>query len=170
MPMIDAIIPKDAFSPEVEAALIKEMTDILLKAEGFSPSNEVAQSVSVVFLHRPEAVYVGGAPAEAPRYRIIPTVPEGQYTEDAVAQLVKELTEVFVRAEGGTFASVAPRVWVFPTEMPDGRWGSRGMIRPLPDIQAFIAGEAERSIGEERLRRRRRAKAKELLDAITEAI
>jgi phenylpyruvate tautomerase PptA (4-oxalocrotonate tautomerase family) len=170
MPMIDAVIPMNALSPEVEAALVKEMTDTLLRAEGFEPENQVAQSVSVLFLHRPEAIFVGGVAATAPRYRILPTVPEGQYTQEAVERLVEEITEAVVRAEGGTFEDVAPRVWVFPTEMPNGRWGSRGMIRPLPDIQAFIAGEEERSVGEERLVRRRRAKALELIEIIAEAV
>jgi len=32
---------------------------------------------------------------------------------------------------------------VFPTEIADGQWGSRGRDRPLPDIQAFIAGVAQ---------------------------
>jgi len=48
---------------------------------------------------------------------------------------------------------------VFPTEIVDGQWGSRGVIRPLPDIQAFVAGEHKRKVGEERLARRRRVKA-----------
>jgi hypothetical protein len=58
---------------------------------------------------------------------------------------------------------------MFPTEVPDGQWGSRGVIRPLPDIQAFIAGEHERKVGEERLARRRRVKALELLDGALDA-
>jgi phenylpyruvate tautomerase PptA (4-oxalocrotonate tautomerase family) len=60
MPMIDATIPAGALSSEAEARLLKELTDILIKQEGFDPANKVAQSVSVVFLHRPAAVFVGG--------------------------------------------------------------------------------------------------------------
>jgi len=58
-----------------------------------------------------------------------------------------------------TFEDVAPRVWIFPTEVPDGQWGGRGVIRHLPDIQAYIAGEHERKVGVERLARRRRAQS-----------
>jgi hypothetical protein len=43
------------------------------------------------------------------------------------------------------------------------------VIRPLPDIQAFIAGEHERKVGEERLARRRRVKAIELLEGALDA-
>lgn len=169
MPMIDLTIPEGALEPDAEARLIKELTDILLQHEGFEPSNERAQSVSVVFLHRPAAVYVGGQRETAPRYRIQPSVPEGQYTEASRKSLVKEVTAAVVRAEGRSFGEVAHRVWVFPTEIPDGQWGSRGVIRPLPDIQAFIAGEQERKIGEQRLARRRRAKALELLEGALDA-
>lgn len=169
MPMIDVTIPEGALKPDAEERLIKELTDILLQHEGFETTNERAQGVSVVFLHRPAAIYVGGRRENSPRYRIRPSVPEGQYTDASRKSLVKEVTAAVVRAEGGNFADVAPRVWVFPTEIPDGQWGSRGVIRPLPDIQAFIAGEHERKIGTERLARRRRAKALELLEGAIDA-
>jgi phenylpyruvate tautomerase PptA (4-oxalocrotonate tautomerase family) len=169
MPMIDAVIPEGALKPEAEARLLKELTDILISHEGFDPANKVAQSVSVVFLHRPAAVFVAGERSASPRYRITPTVPEGQYTDASRKALVKDVTEAVVRADGGKFEEVAARVWVFPTEIPDGQWGSRGVIRPLPDIQAFIAGEHERKVGEERLARRRRAKALALLEGALDA-
>ncbi|PAY10720.1 Tautomerase enzyme [Bradyrhizobium sp. UFLA03-84] len=169
MPMIDVTIPEGALKPDAEARLIKELGDILIGHEGFDPANKVAQSVTVVFLHRPAAVYVAGAPSPSPRYRIVPTVPEGQYTEASRAALVKDVTAAVVRAAGGSFEDVAPQVWVFPTEIPDGQWGSRGVIRPLPDIQAFIAGEHEREVGVQRLARRRRVKALELLAGALDA-
>jgi phenylpyruvate tautomerase PptA (4-oxalocrotonate tautomerase family) len=55
MPMIDALIPEGALKPEAEARLLKELTDILITHEGFDPGNKVAQSVSIVFLHRSAA-------------------------------------------------------------------------------------------------------------------
>jgi phenylpyruvate tautomerase PptA (4-oxalocrotonate tautomerase family) len=169
MPMIDATIPEGALKPEAEALLLKELTDILIGHEGFDPASEVAQSVSVVFLHRPAAVFVGGQRSASPRYRIVPSVPEGQYTDASRRALVKDVTDAVVRAEGGRFEDVAPRVWVFPTEIPDGQWGSRGVIRRLPEIQAFIAGEHERAVGEQRLIRRRRANALALLEGALDA-
>ena len=60
-------------------------------------------------------------------------------------------------------------MWVFPTEIDDGCWGSRGVIHRVPEIQAFIAGEDQRRVGEERLARRRRVKARELLEAALDA-
>jgi len=168
MPMIDLTIPEDALDAASEERLIEELGEILIRHEGFDRDNETewrrAQSVTLVFVHRPAAVFVAGARAPKPRYRIVPTVPEGQYTQAARAALVKDVTEAVVRAEGGTFEDIAPRVWVFPSEIEDGCWGSRGVIRRLPEIQAFIAGEDQRRVGEERLARRRRAKAREILE------
>ena len=171
MPMIDVVIPEGALSPEAEARLMKEMTDILIRAEGFDPiSNKIAQSVSVAFLHRPAAIYVAGTPATEARYRVIPSVPEGKYGDDEVIRtLIRDITEAFARAEGGKFEDVAPRVWIFPTEIPEGRWGSRGIIRSVADIQATLAGEHERAIGEELLAQRRRTKALELIEATADA-
>jgi phenylpyruvate tautomerase PptA (4-oxalocrotonate tautomerase family) len=166
MPMIDAVIPTGALAPEAEARLMKEITDILITAEGFDPGNKAAQSVSVLFLHRPAAIYVGGAPATAPRYRIIPSVPEGKYSEKAVSTLVREITQAFARAEGTPFEDIAPRVSIFPTEIPEGRWGGRGVIRGIADIQAMLAGENERSVGEQLLARRRHAKALEIVQGL----
>jgi phenylpyruvate tautomerase PptA (4-oxalocrotonate tautomerase family) len=169
MPMIDAVIPEGALKPEAEERLLSELTDILLKHEGFDPANQRARNVTVTFLHRPAAVYVAGVRSPLPRYRIVPTVPEGQYTDAARQGLVRDVTEAVVRAEGGKFEEVSPRVWVFPTEVPDGRWGSRGAIQPITNIMAYILGVDERKAeearkeGEARLIRSRRQSAAELL-------
>jgi phenylpyruvate tautomerase PptA (4-oxalocrotonate tautomerase family) len=167
--MIDVTIPEGALKPDAEEHLMRELTDILIAHEGFDVGNEVAQSVTVLFLHRPAAVYVAGRRSLSPRYRIVPTVPEGQYTDASRRSLVKAVTEAVVRADGGKYQDVAPLVWVFPTEIPDGQWGGRGVIRQLPDIQAFIAGEHERKVGERRLAKRRRQKALALLEGALDA-
>ena len=171
MPMIDVLIPEGALKPEAERRLLKELTDILIAAEGFDPaSNKVAQSVTWLFLHRPAAVYVAGAKATAPRYRVVPTVPEGQYTDEARNGLVRKVAEAFARAEGGEFDEVASRLWVFPTEIPDGEWGGRGRIVRLPEIQALLAGEHQRTVGEARLARRRRHKARQIFEGALDAV
>lgn len=168
--MIDVTIPEGALKQDAEERLLKELGDILIGHEGFDPANQTAQSVTVIFLHRPTAVFVAGVRSEKPRYRVVPTVPEGQYTEASRKALVKDVTNAVVRAEGGSFEDVAPRVWVFPSEIEDGTWGSRGGIRRIPDIQAFIAGENERTVGEARLARRRSVKALALLEGVLEAM
>ncbi|MHA6204884.1 tautomerase family protein [Dyella soli] len=165
MPMIDAFIPEHALTPEAEGHLLEELTDILIRAEGYDPGNPVAQRISVLYLHRPAAVLVGGEPSKLPRYRIIPSAPEGQYTDESRATLVKEITEAVARAENTPFEEIAPRVWIFPTEIPDGQWGAKGIILRLPDIHAMLAGEEKRHEGVDRLARRRKQKALVTLEA-----
>src|SRR5262249_39022298 len=67
---IDVTIPEGALTPEAEKRLCKELTDILIRAEGYTPeTNKVAQSVTWLFLHRPAAVYRAGEPSDVVRYR-----------------------------------------------------------------------------------------------------
>src|SRR3569833_1202647 len=101
MPMIGLTIPVGALKPEAEARLVKELGDILIGHEGFDPTSHVAQGETFVFLHRPAAVIVAGTPSEKPRYRIVPSVPEGQYTDASRKALVKDVTHAVARAEGG---------------------------------------------------------------------
>ncbi|MGF6483649.1 Tautomerase enzyme [Paraburkholderia sp. JPY419] len=169
MPMIDALWPEDALTSEAEARLVRELTDILIRAEGYDPASQIAPRVTVFHLHRPAAIYVGGERTNTIRYRIIPSVPEGQYTDESRRWLVRQVTEAVARAENRPFDDVAPRVWVFPTEIPDGAWGTGGAIWMLPDIHALLAGESERGAGVARLARRRLEKARITLEAALEA-
>lgn len=164
MPMLDACIPEGALAPEAEAKMLSEMTDLLMRHEGIDPANEKARAVSLVFLHRP-VVYVGGAPASEPRYRFVASVMEGMYDDERRSDVVRDLTAAVARAEGASFAEVAPRVWVFPTEIPDGRWGGRGDIRRLPEFLAHALGEEAAADGARRLAQRRRDAARAILDA-----
>ncbi|WP_267221307.1 tautomerase family protein [Dyella silvae] len=170
MPMIDVLIPEHALTPDAETRLLKELTDILIRAEGYDPGSPNAQRVSVLHLHRPAAIFVGGEPSKLPRYRIIPSAPEGQYTDESRATLVREITEAVARAENTPFKDIAPRVWVFPTEIPDGQWGANGVINRLPDIHAMLVGEEQRSDGAKRLARRRREKALITLEAAVDGV
>jgi phenylpyruvate tautomerase PptA (4-oxalocrotonate tautomerase family) len=139
--MLDVHVPEGALRPDAEAALVRRLTDILITHEGFDPADPATQAVSWAFLHRPAAVYVGGAPADAPRYKIVVTIPEGQLDAAARAAVIAEVTEVVLDAEQGDWPRDAARVWVFPTEVPDGHWGGRGRVLRLADILTRITGE-----------------------------
>ncbi|AQZ65565.1 unnamed protein product [[Actinomadura] parvosata subsp. kistnae] len=145
MPMLDVHIPEGALSQEAEAALMNRITEILIRHEGFDPADPVTRSVSWAFLHRPAAVYVGGAPASAPRYKVVPSVPEGQLDAEARAGVVAEITEAILDAENGAWPRDPGRVWVFPTEIPEGHWGGNGQIRPLASILARLTGDEDRA-------------------------
>ncbi|BFG81751.1 hypothetical protein PTKU46_97850 [Paraburkholderia terrae] len=110
-------------------------------------------------------MFVGGERSKAARYRIIPPAPEGQYTDESRRALDKAITEAVARAQNRPFEEVASRGWVFPTEIPDGTWGSLGTIFTLPDVHDLLVGEAERSACAERLARRRLERARMTLEA-----
>ncbi|MBH0777948.1 tautomerase family protein [Nocardia bovistercoris] len=140
MPMLDLYLPDGSCAPDREAALIDRITEILIRHEGFDPADPETRSVSWVFVHRPAAVYVGGAPAHAPRYKVVATVPEGQLDPDARAGVVREITDAILDAEGGRWPRDPARIWVFPTEVPEGRWGGYGEIVPLRRILRRLTG------------------------------
>ncbi|MGH7317428.1 MAG: Tautomerase enzyme, partial [Candidatus Rokuibacteriota bacterium] len=101
MPRLDAYIPAGALAPDAEASLLSTLTDLLIRHEGGDPADPVVRSIAWVFLHRPEAVYVAGAPAEAPRYRFEAAVPEGQFTAERRRAIVAAITEAVLDAEQG---------------------------------------------------------------------
>lgn len=163
MPMIDAYIPEGALSANAEANLFRELTDILIRHEGLDPTNQRIRDVTWIFLHRPVA-YRAGELAKAPVYRITPTVPEGQYTDELRAGLIKEVTDAIARAEGAPTKEVASRVWVFPSEIFDGGWGSRGVVRRIGDIMEYFGGDEFRALGDKRLAAKRRKDLVALLE------
>jgi phenylpyruvate tautomerase PptA (4-oxalocrotonate tautomerase family) len=159
MPMLDAYIPEGALSADAEAKLLSDLTDLLIINEGADPSNPQVRSIAWLFVHRPETVYVAGAPATAPRYRFVASVPEGQYEPERRQAMVSSITEAVLDAEDGTHDRDPSRVWVFTPEIPDGTWGALGGIVTLAEIATFATGDPERGrrYAEERLGARRGA-------------
>jgi len=159
MPMLDAYIPEGALSQGAEEQLLAKLTDLLIVNEGADPANAQVRSIAWLFVHRPADVYVAGARAQAPRYRFVASVPEGQYDAERRQSMVSDITEAVLDAEEGAHDRDPARVWVFTPEIPDGTWGALGRIVTLADIAAFATGDPERGrqYAEERLASRRSA-------------
>jgi phenylpyruvate tautomerase PptA (4-oxalocrotonate tautomerase family) len=157
MPMLDAYIPAGALSPAAEEKLLADLTDLLITNEGADPTNPQVRSIAWLFLHRPEAVFVAGTRASAPRYRFIASVPEGQYDAERRQAMAHSITEAVLDAEEGVYERDPARVWVFTPEVPDGTWGALGRIVTLADIATFASGDPERGrqYAEDRLAGRR---------------
>ena len=143
MPMLDAYIPEGALSPDHERELLSQLTDILLKHEGADPTNPRARSLAKLWVHRPHAVVVAGEQPELPHYRVVASVPEGQFDDERREAMVAAVTEAILDAEHGRYPRDADRIWVFAHEVPDGTWGGRGQIHRLSDIAGFVLGDAE---------------------------
>ncbi|PRY41743.1 tautomerase family protein [Umezawaea tangerina] len=157
MPRLDAYIPEGALTAEAEDELLSTLTDILLRNEGADPRDPTARSIAFVWLHRPAKVFRAGAAHEAPIYRFEPRVPEGQYDEERRRAMVEEITAAVLDAERGAYDRDALRIWVFPTEVPEGSWGAAGRVWRLADIAGLIFGDREkgRAFAEKRLGVRR---------------
>lgn len=170
MPMCDVYIPVGALPQAAERELLAKLTDLLLLHEGVDPANQAARALAWVFVHRHE-MYVAGVPAEAPHYKFVCQVPEGQYDHERRAAVTKAMTQAVAQAEGGRWPSPEARVWVFTFEVPDGTWGGDlrdglgGRVVTLPDIAEHVVGDAGRRYGEKRLAERRREQARVLLEA-----
>jgi phenylpyruvate tautomerase PptA (4-oxalocrotonate tautomerase family) len=157
MPMLDAFIPDGALASAAEHELLARLTDILLETEGADSADATARSIAWLTLHRPETVFVGGRPADEPRYRIFASVPEGQYDDERRRLMVERVTEAVLDAEKGAYERDPQRVWVLAFEIPDGTWGGAGRIFRLADILGFVLGDPERGrqLAEQRLGGRR---------------
>ena len=143
MPQLDAYIPAGALTPDAERDLMAKLTDMLIRNEGADPTNETVRSIAWLFVHRPETVYVAGKPAEAPRYRFIASVPEGQFNPERRQAMVTDITEAVLDAEQGRYDRDPMRVWVFALEVPEGTWGGAGRIVGLADIAGLALGDPE---------------------------
>jgi phenylpyruvate tautomerase PptA (4-oxalocrotonate tautomerase family) len=164
MPMCDAYIPKDALPAQAERELLSTVTDLLIRHEGADPTNAAVRSIAWLFVHRPE-VFVAGSPADAPRYKFVCQVPEGQYDDERRAAVTADITAAVAEVEAGKWPNPESRVWVFSLEIADGTWGALGQVVRLPDIAGFVSGDAGREYGTERLARRRRDQAAAILQA-----
>ncbi len=138
MPMIDVTAPKGALSPPIRDALVKRLTDCLLKWEGAPADSTAAQAIAWVFVHQTEAdhFYVGGANPAEPRFRIEVTTPEGALDDENRAGLVKEIAEILEATVGPAASGL--NHWVLLKEIKDGGWGAAGRIFRHKDIKAVV--------------------------------
>jgi phenylpyruvate tautomerase PptA (4-oxalocrotonate tautomerase family) len=161
MPMLDAYVPEGALPAEAEKALLATLTDVLLEHEGVDPANPAARALAKVWLHRPAAMLHAGEEPTVPHYRVIASVPEGQFDDERRASMVAAVTKAILDAEGGRYDADPLRIWVFANEIPDGTWGGGGGIARLADIAGIVMGNPDqgRAYAERRLAGRRSVSA-----------
>jgi phenylpyruvate tautomerase PptA (4-oxalocrotonate tautomerase family) len=136
VPMIDVTLPEGALTEGQRDALGERLTNTILKWEGAAEIPFSRQITVVYFDERPAgSIYVAGAQANEPRYRVLITIPEGSITDDErKAGLVEEVTRDVLEVDGTNDETASFRVWVFIHEVPDGHWAGAGRIFRLRDI------------------------------------
>ena len=145
MPLCDAYIPKDALAPEVERKLVSRVTRLLIDHEmrriaelmedpaEIEASRARASAIAWTFVHRTET-YVAGKPIEAPYYRFVATVPEGQIDDQFAPAVNRDIMQAVAEAEAGRWPNLERRLWVTIHEVYDGRWGAGGRVLHLKHI------------------------------------
>jgi phenylpyruvate tautomerase PptA (4-oxalocrotonate tautomerase family) len=144
MPMMDIDLPAGVHDEAGERVLLAALTDALIRWEGADPANARVQSLAWVFVHRGTDVYIAGKPATAPHYRVRVSVPQGQFDDERRAGMIAAVTDAILDAEAGRFERDPMRVWVFPTEIPEGTWGAAGQVWRLRDIAGHVFNDAEK--------------------------
>ena len=140
MPMLELFAPAGALAGPAADQLMSNLTRTLLRWEG-APESPQALELSWGYIHEtpPARTYHRGQRIDsAPHFRLMVTVPQGALDDDRKAGLVKETTELVVRASGDDDPAAALRVWVIVNEVADGNWGGAGQIWRLRDIARFI--------------------------------
>lgn len=140
MPMIQLTVPTGALTPQGRASVQRELAAVLLRWEG-APDTEFFRAQAWSYLHELPVGAQTTAEDDAPRFRVDVTVPQGAVSDRRKAGLVKEATEVVLRAAGLGEAD-APRVWVLINEQAEGTWGAGGGIVRYADLVALAKGKA----------------------------
>jgi hypothetical protein len=172
VPMCDAYIPMDALPADAEREMLSRISDLLIQHElrrmldlvdDVEASTKRARSIAWLSVLRHEA-YVASAPAQAPHYKFVVSVPEGQADDEFRISVTRDITQAVADAEGGRWPHPEFRVWLFTWEVQDGTWGSTGRIVRLTDVIDFVAPQL-REQAVQRLADRRRDDARALLAA-----
>jgi hypothetical protein len=176
VPMCDAYIPLDALSADAEREMLSRISELLIEHElrrtfdlvddadaDADASTKRARSIAWLSVLRHEA-YVASTPAQAPYYKFVVNVPEGQADDEFRISVTRDITLAVADAEGGRWPHPEFRVWVFTWEVADGTWGSAGRIIRLDDVIDFVAPQM-REQAVKRLADRRRDDARALLAA-----
>ena len=152
MPMIDLYCPEGALEPEARAEAVEKLTAALLRHEGADETNQYVRAMAWTLVHElpAHAINVDGRPAERPMYRVLVTVPAGTLLQgpgpvgtQARRNLVREVTEILLAAEGGEYSPTeAGRVYCLIQEVADGYWGGLGTTFRMEDIVATATPEA----------------------------
>lgn len=142
MPTITVTAPKGALDKAVRDALMKRLSDTLLKWEGADVSSPVAQSIAWTYYNEAPAdgFYVGGVATSDPRFKIDVTTPQGALTEDTRGELAKEIGEIVEDMTGAAGAGL--NHWVLFHEINDGAWAAAGRIVRRADIAAILKASA----------------------------
>lgn len=143
MPMIELTVPAGVLTSEGRQSVQRELAVVLLRWEG-APDTDFFRAQAWSYLHELPAGAQATAGDDAPRFRVDVTVPQGAVSDRRKAGLVKEATEIVLKAAGLGEAD-APRVWVLIHEQAEGTWGAGGGIVRYAELVALAQQAREKT-------------------------
>lgn len=141
MPRLELRVPADTLTDEQQSQLTEELTDTMLEVEGASPDNDMARSITWVFIdeYEPEAWTIGGNETTNLAFDATVTVPEGSLDQEGKERMVEAVTDVLSNVDVSNFDLM--KTWVIINEVPDGNWGAAGAIFRYEDIVRSVSGD-----------------------------
>ena len=152
MPLINVTVPKGVLDQRRRADLCEKLTRVLLRLESGmqkESENPAARSISQVIIHEvePTGWSVGGKldnsfVSEGGRFLTVVTVPEhalqGTDKKERMVAAVHDIVREVLDLPPENGVKWSPGVII--EEVPDGNWGTGGIVRRMPDILAYVRG------------------------------
>jgi len=135
VPLIQVDAPRGDLDKSQQDALMSQLSNAVLKAEGAPLDSAGAQSlVWAHFNEKPEGTfYVGGTALEKPPFRIAVTTPQGALNDETRTSLVAEIGRIVDDVVGPYEDRL--NHWAMLYEVTDGGWAGAGQVLRLGDIQ-----------------------------------
>ncbi|MGH2711052.1 MAG: tautomerase family protein [Actinomycetota bacterium] len=131
-----------SLSQEKRKEISERLVSEVMEGEG-APDNENTRSLSWLVWHEPKLWSIGGRPVqdgERPFYAVRVSMPAASLNEEKRAEVVRRVTQVLAEADDdpGRFYQAPPVSFVLINEVPEGNWGSAGMVFRFPDIASYV--------------------------------
>jgi len=147
MPCLDVTYPAGSLDPVTRTELAESLTKTFMHWEGAPDTDFFREQCWIYFHELPEGmVNRAGVPTEVPIYRVNATVPAGAMSDRRKAGLVKDVTDLLLKADGGDPNPL--RVWVLIAEVPDGNWGAAGQVIQFEQLREEAKAQREQAATE----------------------
>jgi phenylpyruvate tautomerase PptA (4-oxalocrotonate tautomerase family) len=131
-----------SLSEEKRQQISERLVSEVMEGEG-APDNENTRSLSWLVWHEPKLWSIGGRPVqsgERPFYAVRVSMPAASLDDEKRAEVVRRVTKVLAEADDDhdRFYQAPPVSFVLINEVPEGNWGSAGMVFRFEDVVSFI--------------------------------
>jgi phenylpyruvate tautomerase PptA (4-oxalocrotonate tautomerase family) len=133
MPLIDVIYPEGALDRSAREQLLADLWSTALRWEAIE-ATDASRSIAWVYLDERPAhhISVGGSPLTQPVYRIEVHVMAGFMDQGGTDGMVRELTDLVLKADGSDGDGTGARVFCIVDEVPSGTWAIDGEVWTAP--------------------------------------